>query len=365
MFSPACYCAGTRILTVDGELPIESLAPGQAVITLSGDARVARPVKWIGRRRINLAAHPHPDLATPVRIRRNAIADGVPHADLLVSPDHAIFLDGRLIAARQLLNGSTIRRETGWRAVEYFHLELDSHAILLAEGLPAESYLDTGNRGLFTNADEPLMLHPDLMDAGDSPSRQSGSCAPFASDENTVSPVWRRLAARAASLGEPAILASTTADPDLRVVAMGRTIKPIQADGDRAVFVLPRGTTEARLVSRAQSPTEVWPWLDDRRTLGVLVAGLVLRAGGECGRCCWTRRPSSRAGGAPERHGKAPAALDRRKRAATSAPVGQTSYSRNQAGARHGLRRRTTACRHDVARRNGRGGRRKLTAERA
>ncbi len=304
VFSAACYCLGTRILTADGEWRVESLQPGQTVTTLSGDAHIERRITWIGRRHIDLTVHPHPDWVAPVRIRRDAIADGVPHTDLLVSPDHAIFLDGRLIAARQLLNGSTIRRETGWRAVEYFHIELDSHAILRAEGLAAESYLDTGNRGLFTNADEPLVLHPDLMDAGDSPSRQSGCCAPFVFDEDTVYPVWQRLAARAATLGEPPVLASTTTDPDLRVVAMGHTIKPVHADGDGAVFVLPRGAMEARLVSRAQNPTEVRPWLDDRRTLGVLVVGLMVRAGGEVWPLLLDDPSLAEGWWAPERHDK-------------------------------------------------------------
>ena len=88
----------------------------------------------------------------------------MPQRDLLVSPDHAIFVDGKLICARQLVNGTTIRQETGWTAVDYYHVELDQHAILLAEGLPAESYIDTGNSGFFANSGAPLVLRPDLTD---------------------------------------------------------------------------------------------------------------------------------------------------------------------------------------------------------
>ena len=151
-----CFVAGTRVLTVTGERTVESLMQGDIVLTLADGDLVAQPVRWVGQRRIDLTAHPRPATVGPVRIRRGAFAENMPHADLLVSPDHAVFVDGKLICARQLINGTTICAEKGWTAVEYFHVELDTHAILFAEGLPAESYLDTGNRGFFANSGEPL-----------------------------------------------------------------------------------------------------------------------------------------------------------------------------------------------------------------
>ena len=159
-----CYAAGTRILTATGERMVECLMFSHIVLTLSDGELSAQPVKWIGQRRIDLTAHPHPETVAPICIRRGAFADNMPHSDLLLSPDHAVFVDGKLITARQLVNGATIRQEKGWTSVEYFHVELDAHAILLAEGLPAESYLDTGNRGFFANSGEPMVLHPDLTD---------------------------------------------------------------------------------------------------------------------------------------------------------------------------------------------------------
>ena len=141
-----CYARGTMIRTPAGELPVEKLRPGKRVITLVDGQEVPQTVTWLGHRRINLAGHPRPETAAPIRILRGAFADGMPHRDLVVSPDHAIFVDGKLICARQLVNGTTIRQERDWIAVDYYHVELDQHAILLAEGLPAESYIDTGNR---------------------------------------------------------------------------------------------------------------------------------------------------------------------------------------------------------------------------
>jgi hypothetical protein len=279
--STVCYVAGTHILTVTGERTVETLMQGDIVLTLSGGELIAQPVKWIGQRRIDLTAHPNPETVAPVRIRRGAFADNMPHSDLLLSPDHAVFVDGKLICARQLVNGTTIRQEKDWMSVEYFHVELDAHAILLAEGRPAESYLNTGNRGFFANSGEPLVLHPDLTDETDYPAREAGSCAPFVSDEAGVLPVWQRLAERAAALGQPAPKLDTTDDPELRIVAKGRTVRPLYGENGLYIFPLPKGATEVRLISRAGSPADARPWLDDRRCLGVHVERIVLRGASE------------------------------------------------------------------------------------
>jgi hypothetical protein len=234
-------------------------------------------VKWIGQRRIDLMAHPRPETVAPVRIQRDALAQKVPHTDLLLSPDHAVFVDGKLICARQLINGTTIQQEMGLPSIEYFHVELDRHAILLVESLPAESYLDTGNRRFFANSDEPLVLHPDLTDETDYQTRAAGSCAPFVWNEASVLPVWRRLADRAAAIGQPTPARATSTDPDLCLSVNRRTVKPVHSDRDFVIFVLPRDAREIRLLSRAQPPTEARPWLDDRRQLGVRVRRIVLR----------------------------------------------------------------------------------------
>jgi hypothetical protein len=215
----------------------------------------------------------------PVRILRGAFADAVPRRDLLVSPNHAIYVDRRLICADQLINGTTIRQETNGRSIEYFHVELDAHAIIQAEGLPTESYLDTGNRGFFSNSGVPLLLHPDLTVETNHSTRDAGSCAPFAWDAASVRPVWQRLADRANALGRPVVEPCTTTDPALKLVADGRRIPPISGQSDPIAFILPRRTAEIRLISRAGSPTDARPWLGDRRRLGVPVARIVMRHG--------------------------------------------------------------------------------------
>ena len=268
-----CFAEGTRLRTPHGEVSVEALAEGDLLVTHAGE----RPVTWIGRRHINIAAHPDPESVQPIRIRRDAMAPGVPARDLLVSPDHAIHLDGALIPARLLVNGTSIVAETDARTVTYFHVELAEHAILFAEALEAESYLDTGNRAMFENAGA-VMLHPDFSVSARIRHRAAASCAPLAVEEAIVRPVWERLAARAEHAAPPR---PTTNDPAVRLLAGGRELRPIIADGDRLVFAIPRGQRAVRLLSRAARPCDAQPWLDDRRRLGVAVGQILVRNGAE------------------------------------------------------------------------------------
>ena len=105
-------------------------------------------VRWIGQRRVQCRRHPKPGEVMPVRIQEGAFGPGMPHRALFLSPDHAVHVDGVLIPVRYLVNGSSIAQIERAEA-RYWHVELEAHNVLLAEGLPAESYLDTGNRGAF------------------------------------------------------------------------------------------------------------------------------------------------------------------------------------------------------------------------
>ncbi len=273
-----CFAAGTRIETEQGEIAVEALRIGDQVLTLDGDQRAFRPVRWIGRRRLRLRAHPEPRLAAPIRIGAGAFDANVPHRDLVVSPDHAIHVGGALIPARLLVNHLSIVQEMDRRSVEYFHVELDRHSILLAEGLETESYLDSGNRGFFSNSGAPLILHPDLSGDG-SAYNAAEPCVKLVTDETSVLPVWQRLHDRAVASGLAARPAATTPNADLRVVAGGRMFRPIPAEDGRCFVALPGGTNSARLVSRHAAPADTNPWLDDRRRLGVAVERILLTSG--------------------------------------------------------------------------------------
>src|SRR5262249_39303173 len=134
-----CYCRGTLILTEGGEIAVEDLRIGDRLVAASGEAR---PIKWIGRRSYARRLLPGKRSVLPVRISRHALADDVPRRDLWVSPEHAMFLDGALIPAIALVNGSSIIQVEAVEEVTYFHLELESHDVIHAEGALAESFVD-------------------------------------------------------------------------------------------------------------------------------------------------------------------------------------------------------------------------------
>ncbi len=152
----SCFAAGTRIATPDGEADVAALQPGDEVLTHSG---AAQKIVWVGWRDVDCRHHPSPRTVWPVRIRADAFGPGLPRRDLFLSPDHALFLDGVLIPVCHLVNGGSIA-QVGRARVSYYHVELARHDVILAEGLPAETYLEIGQRTAFANGGDAVDLHP-------------------------------------------------------------------------------------------------------------------------------------------------------------------------------------------------------------
>ena len=152
-----CFCRGTLILTARGEVPVEEIKLGDMLVTVSGGLS---PIGWIGRRTV-AARFADPLRTWPVRIRAGALAEGVPARDLLLSPDHAVCVDGVLVQAGALVNGTSIVRETVVSEVfVYYHLELDDHALILADNVPSETFIDNVERLGFDNWAEHEALFP-------------------------------------------------------------------------------------------------------------------------------------------------------------------------------------------------------------
>ena len=269
--SAPCYAEGTRILTAHGEVPVETLAEGDLLPTLLHGGGLA-PVKWIGVSAVRLDGHPDPDRAAPIRIRAGALSQGVPHRDLRLSPEHAMLIDGVLVPASLLVNGASIIREPAVGTVRYFHIELERHDAILAEGAAGETYLDTGNRDQFDNGGTVRQLHP-AFDAADRALAvwASESAAPILLEGEALAVLHARLATRAALLGY-----ARTADPALSLQAGGQTLKLTRLAEDLWQASLPAGAATLRLCSRSFVPSADDRRAEDHRSLGVAVADLLL-----------------------------------------------------------------------------------------
>jgi hypothetical protein len=134
----ACFLSGTMIATPDGERLVETLAAGDMVLTADG---AAKPVRWLGRT-TQARLFADPARALPVRIKAGALGENLPVRDLLVSPGHAVLIDGVLAQAGALVNGTSIVTETNMpETFTLYHVETDSHDLLVADGAATESFL--------------------------------------------------------------------------------------------------------------------------------------------------------------------------------------------------------------------------------
>lgn len=204
-----CFLSGTHIATPDGQIVIDELRIGDLVTTVSGRAK---PIKWIGRNRYTRTSSETwtPDLL-PVRVAKFALSDHTPNADLFLSPGHALYLQGLLIPVVSLANGRSIvsGQRTSSLELDYFHIELEDHSAVLAEGAAAETF-DGSNRFGFDNAEEYERLYgalagptnsfaPRVLGGGrqELRSRLRSAIAPIYDARKPFDIIWDHIACRA------------------------------------------------------------------------------------------------------------------------------------------------------------------------
>jgi hypothetical protein len=163
-----CYLPGTFITTPRGERPVEGLLPGDEVMTAEGKAV---PVKWIGRQTVMTRFGPAERLM-PVRFAAGCLGEGLPHTDLTVTADHGMLVEGVICHAGALVNGTTITRvplsEMG-ETYTVYHVETEEHEIILANGAPAETFIDNVSRRVFDNFAEFEALYGDVPEMEELP----------------------------------------------------------------------------------------------------------------------------------------------------------------------------------------------------
>ncbi len=257
-FGPRCFCAGTHIATPAGEILVEKLKVGELVLTHGGQPR---PIVWIGIDRA-LATRGRRSAATPVILQKGALTDNVPCRDLRVTKGHSFYLNDVLIPAEYLINHRSIRWDDLAQTVSLFHIELDVHSVLLADGAPAESYHDDGNSWLFHNADT----------RREQP--QTSSFVPVLTSGATVDMAWRQLLERSGS--RPGM--KLTDDPNLHLLVSGVRFDAISRHAAAWIFALPDRPPRIHIVSRSGVPAELGLARDDR-VLGVALRRIALRQG--------------------------------------------------------------------------------------
>jgi Hint domain len=252
-----CFAAGTLIRTPAGDVPVETLKAGDVVLTASG---AMRPVKWMGHTDVDFRRTRKGGPGLPVRIVADAFGPVRPAQDLYLSAGHSVCVDllGEvLIPVSYLVNGSTIA-EVEAETISYWHVELDSHDILIANNLPAESYLAMANRGAF---EELRGLLPAVEEGRER--THADFCRPVVTEGPVLDFVRQRLVARAEEIGWTRSL-----DADIRLVVDGEVLRP-RVEGSPATFEFPASAKDVRLMSNVLSPA-LYGYRDPRM-LGVML----------------------------------------------------------------------------------------------
>jgi len=274
----SCFLSGSLINTPSGLTTIEDLNLGDEIIAYVDGVETTRRVTWAGQAHCNVRQNlPLDQAGYPVRVLKDAIADGVPFKDLLVTAEHCLFFDGKFVPVRMLVNGRSIFFDKSITSYDYYHIETEAHSVIMADGMLTESYLDTGNRRSFSQKGNVVSI------GSTSNLTWDDAAAPLTVSREAVEPIFRQLEARAE---RKAFSVQTEAQPlthdhDLHLVTdTGATIRQVRENSGRVMFMIPAGVESVRVVSNASRPCDtVGPFVDDRRTLGVLVGDVRLFEG--------------------------------------------------------------------------------------
>jgi hypothetical protein len=253
-----CFVAGTLIDTPTGEVRVEKLRVGDRVMTAHNGPR---KVIWIGTGMV-LATRGKRSVETPVIVRKGALADNLPHQDLHITKAHALYIDGVLIPVEFLVNHQTIVWDDRAQEVEIYHVELQTHDVLIANGVPAESYRDDDNRWLFRNYNESWRLPP------------REPCVPVLTGGPVVDTVWQRLLDLAGTGNTEPL----TDDPDLHLIIDGKRLNAREHTDSTYIFHLPATPACVVVASRVGVPSELGI-ARDPRALGVALRQVTIRQG--------------------------------------------------------------------------------------
>ncbi|MGV4878572.1 Hint domain-containing protein [Acetobacter indonesiensis] len=277
----ACFLAGSMIRTPSRDIAVEKIQIGDqiSVFDWKSNAEITKTVSWVGSQKLSVNHNlPDDEAGFPVRVLKNAIADGVPYKDMLITPEHCLFFEDRFVPVRMLVNGRSIFYDRSFTHYTYFHIETEQHSVIWADGMLTESYLDTGNRSGFRQNGKVVRFNPRAEKSHQD--WNSAGAAPLSVSRNDVETLFCSINLRAECQGEQTkrSLPLTTNDADLHLVTeSGQIIRSLRDQDQNVVFMLPSDVKAMRIVSRASRPNDtIGPFVDDRRFLGVLVGKITL-----------------------------------------------------------------------------------------
>ncbi|MGX7346300.1 Hint domain-containing protein [Acetobacter pasteurianus] len=253
----------TNIHTQSGPQPVQSLTPGHVLVTYDPEmAEMPAPItKVMAQHVCVLPGLPEDEAGYPIRVLQDAIADGLPTQDVLLTPDQCLFFENKFVPAALLVNRLSIFYDHTFERYIAYPLETDGPAIIVAEGLLVASALPPcpNNTHWHTRTDAPVVTEREVVGA-----------------------LYHRLLARAKSRGlshnlfEPPEI---THEHDLSLITdTGKLIRKMREQNNLAMFMLPPNVHEVHLSSRASRPVDVIaPYVQDKRRLGVRVGEITLQ----------------------------------------------------------------------------------------
>ncbi|MDN7349963.1 Hint domain-containing protein [Acetobacter senegalensis] len=256
----ASLLEGTCLHTPAGKAKVETLSPGHAVLGYADGQETPHQVSQVRvAYGMTLPGLPDDEAGYPIRILKDAIADGVPARDVVLTPDHCLFFEDKFVPLCLLVNRLSIFYDRTFTAYKAYPVQTDPHAVLIAENLLIASALPP--------CPEDSHWH-------------TRTHMPVVTDRIVVEGLYHRLKSRAevGGLESPFYLPEVTDDHDLQLVTEnGQFIRKAMEKDNVAVFMLPPDVHEVHLSSRASRPVDViGPYVQDKRYLGVHVGDITL-----------------------------------------------------------------------------------------
>lgn len=271
-----CFLKGTQIKSRHGYINVEDICVGDEIVSVENGIETFTNVTWVGCKKAHVMPYlPLDASGYPVRILKDAIAHGVPYKDMLITAEHCLFFNGKFVPVRMLVNGNSIFYDKSITSYDYYHIETNTHSVIIADGVETESYLNTGNKKTFNVKSNIYSIHEKKLEWN------KDSYAPLCVDRDFVEPIFQKLKERGERLNPHHVSdekLQITQEPNLFLLTeAGKVIRPLHQIDSQYSFMLPANTKCVRIISRASRPCDViGPFMDDRRYMGVAVSDVCL-----------------------------------------------------------------------------------------